>query len=141
MIRKAMATDFPAVYRLICELEETTFPEEIFFWGYEAVTADPNHTVFVAVIADQVVGVLHLRMEFQLHHCRKIAEIMELVVDINCRSMGIGKQLLTAAEAEAREHHCQQIEVTSNQKRVLAHQFYQREGMEKTHCKLTKTFK
>lgn len=138
MIRQAVCADLPAVYQLICALEETTFPMELFTWGYEEMMANSNHVILVAESDSKIMGVLHLRMEFQLHHCGKIAEIMELVVDEKYRSMGIGKQLFVAAEIAAKEHHCRQIEVTSNQKRGKAHRFYQREGMENTHYKFSK---
>ena len=138
MIRQAIQSDFTAVYGLINELEETVFSEELFAWGYESLIADPNHLFLVAVEQGNVVGVLHLRMEFQLHHCAKIAEIMELMVDAGFRSRGVGKQLLCAAVQAAKEHHCTQIEVTSNQKRLDAHRFYQREDLLLTHKKLTK---
>ena len=97
MIRQAVCADLPAVYQLICALEETTFPMELFTWGYEEMMANSNHVILVAESDSKIVGVLHLRMEFQLHHCGKIAEIMELVVDEKYRSMGIGKQLFVAA--------------------------------------------
>lgn len=135
MIRQAVRGDLPAVYQLICALEETVFSMELFTWGYDAMTADPNHLLLVAESGGRVVGVLHLRMEFQLHHCGKVAEIVELAVDAKHRSRGIGKQLLAAAETAARERHCQVLEVTSNQKRERAHAFYQREGMQNTHYK------
>lgn len=138
MIRQAVRADLSAVYQLICALEETAFPMELFTWGYDAMTANPNHVLLVADNGNGVVGVLHLRMEFQLHHCGKVAEIMELVVDAKYRSQGIGKQLLAAAETVAREHHCQTLEVTSNQKRKKAHEFYQQKGMQNTHYKLVK---
>ncbi|MGN1404585.1 MAG: GNAT family N-acetyltransferase [Ruminococcus sp.] len=135
MIRQAVRADLPAVYQLICALEETVFSEELFTWGYDAMTADPNHVLLVAESGGRVVGVLHLRMEFQLHHCGKVAEIMELVVDAKHRSQGIGKQLLAGAETAAGERHCQILEVTSNQKRKKAHEFYLRKGMQNTHYK------
>ena len=138
MIRQAVCADLPAVYQLICALEETTFPMELFTWGYEEMMANSNHVILVAESDSKIVGVLHLRMEFQLHHCGKIAEIMELVVDEKYRSMGIGKQLFVAAEIAARGRHCRQIEVTSNQKREKAYRFYQREDMENTHYKFSK---
>lgn len=140
MIRQAIRADLPMVYQLICDLEEIAFPESLFTWGYDAIMADPNHVLLVAERENRIVGVLHLRMEFQLHHCGRIAEIMELVVDAEYRSQGIGKQLLVMAETVAREHHCEQIEVTSNQKRKKAHAFYQREGLVLTHVKLTKRY-
>ena len=118
MIRRAVQADLPEIYQLICALEETAFPKEIFTWGYDAILADSSHLLLVAEEQGKVQGVLHLRMEFQLHHCDRIAEI-------------------TAVKEQALLHHCVQIEVTSNQKRTNAHRFYQREGLTLTHVKLT----
>ena len=137
MIRRAVQADLPEIYQLICALEETAFPKEIFTWGYDAILADSSHLLLVAEEQGKVQGVLHLRMEFQLHHCDRIAEIMELIVSPAARSKGVGKALITAVKEQALLHHCVQIEVTSNQKRTNAHRFYQREGLTLTHVKLT----
>lgn len=42
-------------------------------------------------------------------------------------------------DAPALRNECVQFEVTSNQKRKNAHRFYQREGLEQTHVKLTES--
>ena len=132
MIRRAVQADLPEIYQLICDLEETAFPKEIFTWGYDAILADSSHLLLVAEEQGKVQG-----MEFQLHHCDRIAEIMELIVSPAARSKGVGKALITAVKEQALLHHCVQIEVTSNQKRTSAHRFYQREGLTLTHVKLT----
>ncbi|WP_276693209.1 GNAT family N-acetyltransferase [Ruminococcus callidus] len=119
-------------------VEETTFSEELFAWGLDNMLADPNHVLLAAVIHGEVIGFLHLRMEFQLHHCAEVGEIMELIVSSSARSQGVGKSLLDAAKMCVSEMHCTQIEVTSNRKRTNAHRFYQREQLEMTHVKLTK---
>ena len=124
MIRLAVSADQPEIYSLICALEETSFPQEMFAWGFYTMLSSASH-------------LLHLRMEFQLHHCGTVAEIMELIVSREVRSKGIGAALLKAAREQAIQHHCIQFEVTSNQKRKQAHRFYQREGLEQTHIKMT----
>ena len=88
MIRRAVQADLPEIYQLICALEETAFPKEIFTWGYDAILANSSHLLLVAEEQGKVQGVLHLRMEFQLHHCDRIAEIMELIVSPAARSKG-----------------------------------------------------
>ncbi len=138
MIRQAVRADLPAVYQLICALEKTAFPEKQFEREFHIMMADLDHMILVAETESRVVGVLHLRMEFQLHHCGKVAEILELVVNAEYRSHGIGKQLLTAAETVAKKNHCQILEVCSNQNRKRAHEFYQQEEMKNTHFKLMK---
>ena len=137
MIRLAVSVDQPEIYSLICALEETSFPQEMFAWGFYTMLSSASHLLLVAEEEGQIVGLLHLRMEFQLHHCGTVAEIMELIVSREVRSKGIGAALLKAAREQAIQHHCIQFEVTSNQKRKQAHRFYQREGLEQTHVKLT----
>lgn len=137
MIRLAVSADQPEIYSLICALEETSFPQEMFAWGFYTMLSSASHLLLVAEEEGQIVGLLHLRMEFQLHHCGTVAEIMELIVSREVRSKGIGAALLKAAREQAIQHHCIQFEVTSNQKRKQAHRFYQREGFEQTHVKLT----
>ncbi len=137
MIRLAVSADQPEIYSLICALEETSFPQEMFAWGFYTMLSSASHLLLVAEEAGRIVGLLHLRMEFQLHHCGTVAEIMELIVSSEVCSKGIGAALLKAAREQAIQHHCIQFEVTSNQKRKQAHRFYQREGLEQTHIKLT----
>ena len=137
MIRLAVSADQPEIYSLICALEETTFPQDMFAWGFYTMLSSASHLLLVAEEEGQIVGLLHLRMEFQLHHCGTVAEIMELIVSSEVRFKGIGAALLKAAREQAIQHHCIQFEVTSNQKRKQAHRFYQREGLEQTHIKLT----
>ena len=137
MIRLAVSSDQPEIYSLICAREETSFPQEMFAWGFYTMLSSASHLLLVAEEEGQIIGLLHLRMEFQLHHCGTVAEIMELIVSREVRSKGIGAALLKAAREQAIQHHCIQFEVTSNQKRKQAHRFYQREGLEQTHIKLT----
>ena len=137
MIRLAVSADQPEIYSLICALEETSFPQEMFAWGFYTMLSSASHLLLVSEEEGQIVGLLHLRMEFQLHHCGTVAEIMELIVSREVRSKGIGAALLKAAREQAIQHHCIQFEVTSNQKRKQAHRFYQREGLEQTHIKMT----
>lgn len=137
MIRLAVSADQPEIYSLIFALEETSFPQEMFAWGFYTMLSSASHLLLVAEEEGQIVGLLHLRMEFQLHHCGTVAEIMELIVSREVRSKGIGAALLKAAREQAIQHHCIQFEVTSNQKRKQAHRFYQREGLEQTHIKMT----
>ena len=123
MIRLAVSADQPEIYSLICALEETSFPQEMFAWGFYTMLSSASHLLLAA--------------EEEGHHCGTVAEIMELIVSREVRSKGIGAALLKAAREQAIQHHCIQFEVTSNQKRKQAHRFYQREGLEQTHIKLT----
>ncbi len=138
MIRYAKETDRKALYHLICELEETKLDQEAFFRIFADQLSDERYLCLVYERDHAVIGVCNVRMENQLHHCARIAEIMELSVSSSLRSQGIGKQLLDHAYTLVKQQGCMQMEVSSNQKRIHAHHFYEREGFDKHHFKFTR---
>jgi GNAT superfamily N-acetyltransferase len=56
------------------------------------------------------------------------AEIAGLIVDESARGVGLGRELVAAAEAWARARGCRVIRVRSNVVRERARAFYEREG-------------
>lgn len=133
MIRRSEEKDGQSVYELICILEETAFDKAGFQKIYEMMMKNANHACFVYEEEDEVVAVLHMRMEYQLHHCARIAEISELVVLPEHRNKGIGEKLFQYACLYAKENDCVRIELVTNQRRKDAHRFYEREGMKQSH--------
>jgi GNAT superfamily N-acetyltransferase len=77
----------------------------------------------------QVVGLVHLHRMHFLHRAPD-GRIVTLVVAASFRSLGLGQQLLRAAEQVFREWGCGRIEVSSGAQREAAHRFYRREGFE-----------
>ncbi len=138
MLREARGEDRQAVYDLLCQLEERALPWEAFSSIYLAQLTKNGHRFLVYEEAGAVVGVLHLRLEDQLHHAGPVAEILELAVDSRRRGAGIGRALLAWACRLAREAGCMQIEAASSVRRTGAHRFYLREGMVKDHFKFVK---
>ena len=135
MIRLAQKADSEDVYRLICALEQTALPRKMFDQLFAAQTERD-----LALVWDEggkVTGFVHVRMELQLHHCARIAEIMELVVDEPARAHGLGARLVEEARACARAAGCEVYEVTSSFYRTRAHRFYERAGFAKTHYRLS----
>ncbi len=51
-----------------------------------------------------------------------------LVVDRGSRNQGIGRRLLAHAEEWAAQQGCAVVRLSSNEKRIEAHAFYQRAG-------------
>lgn len=123
MIRKAVPEDMDIVYKLISELEECEFPESEFKQIYDEILNSRQHCVFLYEKNSKVMGLLHLRLENQLHHCGRTAEIIELIIEESHRSEGIGRSLINAAFKYAVKQNCKIIEVTSNRKRTAAHRF------------------
>lgn len=137
LIRQTNLIDIRSVYDLICDLEATKLDYKQFERVFNSQLADEKFVCIVAEDNGRIIGCLNLRIEEQLHHVGKIAEIMELVVTDSSRSQGIGKKLWTKAMEISRSNDCLQLEVASNQQRRWAHKFYENQGMSKTHYKLT----
>ena len=138
VIRLAVRTDCAFIYDLICDMEAEELPYDEFTRIFAEQMADGCMLCLVAEDGGESVGFINLRMERQLHHAARIAEIMELVVASGHRSEGTGAQLFAAACRAARAAGCIQIEVACKQHRTRAHAFYERQGMESTHFKFCK---
>ena len=138
IFRKGNEHDCGAVYQLICELENKQLCYEDFSQIYRQQLESEHYYCLVCQAADEVVGILNLRFEKQLHHSEQIAEIMEFAVGAPHRNRGIGKNMFAQACRLARDAGCTQIELATNQLRKDAHRFYSREGMHNFHYKFTK---
>lgn len=141
MIRFGCAKDAAAVYRLICALEDAAFPRARFDQLYLAQCADERIFSLVWEEDGEVIGFANVRMEDQLYHCARIAEIMELAVEEGCRGRGIGTVLFDRACALSAQAGCVQIELSCSCARHDAHRFYARKGMCLSHRRYIKTLK
>ena len=135
LIRKAELQDVRAVYALICELEERDLPLLEFENIFGSLLKLPEHFLMIGEIEGRTVAFLHLRVEGQLHHAAKIAEILEFDVERSHRGRNLGQQFFAYAEKLARDNGCIQFELSSNMLREKAHCFYERQGMHKFHYK------
>lgn len=96
---------------------------------FEIVVKDSRCALFVAVDGDdQVVGWTQIQHDLPSLLSAPRAELAALVVDARVRGRGIGKELLSAAEAWARGEGLEKILVRSNITRDDGHRFYKREG-------------
>jgi len=135
--RKATVNDCEQVYHLICDMEHRELPYTRFQEIYNHQLCDTNYYCLICERDKQIIGMLNLRFEEQLHHAENIAEIMEFAVDSAFRNQGIGKEMLECACVIAKEFGCSQIEVACNQLRKDTHRFYLREGMKNYHFKFS----
>ena len=135
MIRKMISSDFDNVYKLVCDLEETEFDP----YKMNEIMKELNktHDIFVFEEEKKILGYLDLKIEYQMHHCGKVAEVIEFCVDPNYRSKKIGAQLFEYAKKYAKNKDCVVLDLTTNQKRHRAHKFYEAHGMNQTHYKYT----
>lgn len=137
MIRKAVATDMDCIYTLICDMEQTVLNKCKFDKIFTELINDDDNYFLVYEENKEILGILHMRIEYQLHHSDKIAEVMELSVKEDARSKGIGYELFASACNKAKELNCLQIEVCCNRLRKRAHKFYESHGMQKFHYKFS----
>ena len=138
MYRKSEEKDCKAIYDLICDMENKQLPYTVFEEMYRNQLERKDMYCLIREENGKVQAMLNLRFEEQLHHCEKIAEIMEFVVDAKCRDIGVGKEVLSEACRLAKEYGCSQIEVACNQLRKDTHRFYEREGMHNFHYKFSR---
>lgn len=129
-IREASAEDAADVWHLICLLEDRTFDRAAFERIFRGQFASPLWCCLIARDeAGAAVGMINIRMDEQLHHAARVAQILELVVDPSARSGGIGHELFQAGVSAARDAGCVRIELETSTWREGAHRFYEREGM------------
>lgn len=135
MIRKMNSSDFEKVYKLVCDLEKTCFDlDKMKMIMNELIH---SHDIFVFEDNDNIIGYLDLKIEYQMHHCDKVAEVIEFCVDPKHRSQHIGAKLFEYAKTYAKDNGCVVLDLTTNQKRHRAHKFYENHGMDQTHYKYT----
>lgn len=121
IIRSATHKDAGALADLATQLGYDSNPEQILRrW---AGLPSTHHCVFVAVAEGIVVGFVHIWAVSTLL-TDDIAEIGGLVVDQRWRGKGIGRELMNAAEAWARQMGCYFVQVRWNIQRRGAHAFY-----------------
>ena len=135
MIREAQLEDCEAIWQLVCALEERELDHNAFAAVFAEQQTDGRHVTLVwsENAGAPIQALMNMRIEVQLHHAAKIAEVQELVVDPSLRGRGVGKELLAAARDAAQAAGCVRIELVTNQRRHGAHRFYEREGMRQTH--------
>ncbi|GAB3098590.1 GNAT family N-acetyltransferase [Lysobacter terrae] len=88
------------------------------------VLHDPHLFCVVAEIEGGVCGLMSLDIRYSFARGAELARITALVVSSQCSRQGIGRRLLREAEAIARRAQAARIEVTSNPRRKVAHDFY-----------------
>lgn len=133
MCRVCEEDDAAALYQLVCELEGKQLDWDGFLKIYQLQRENPLYRCWVWEENGLVAGMLNLRLEWQLHHEKPVAEILEFAVSKSSQGRGIGRSLFAQALAWAEEGGCELIEVACNQKRTAAHGFYQALGMSKSH--------
>lgn len=121
-IRDAIPADLPALVPLIAELGYPA-PPEVLAARLHAVAGE-GARILVAESASEVRAVAVVHRMATLHRMAPVAYLSALVVARGARGSGLGRALVEAAMAVGREWGCATLELTSNDRRLDAHQFY-----------------
>lgn len=127
MIRPANTSDNQSVKELLSQL------------GYNSLSTDqiikkinlygqPNYKLLIMEIHQLVIGFISLHCYESFHSEGKIGRITAFCIHHDHQSEGYGKELLKTAEKYFIEAGCTKVEVTSNKRRVQAHDFYLSQG-------------
>lgn len=126
-IRPMTAADAALVADLTTQLGYPTSPAETTERISILLEHPDDHAALVAEGGARVIGWVHVAIYTSLESGR-VATIGGLIVGEGHRSSGIGLELLTAAEAWARDNGAAKMVVRSRVTRDRAHRFYEREG-------------
>lgn len=147
-IRPARREDVPAIVAMLAddhlgrarERVEDPLPA-IYYQAFERVERDSNLTLMVAESEGRVVGCLQLAVLAGISSQGGIRGLLEDVrVATDCRSRGIGEQLVQWAIAEAKARGCNLVELLTHSSRVDAQRFYKRLGFVLSHAGMTVRF-
>jgi ribosomal protein S18 acetylase RimI-like enzyme len=148
-IRRARRDDVAAIVAMLADDRLGRARERLddplpasYFRGFEAVERDPNLVLVVAETDEgRVVGCLQLAVLPGLSSQGASRGLLEDVrVASDCRSRGIGEQLVQWAVAEARDKGCNLVELLTHSSRLDAQRFYKRLGFAPSHVGMTVRF-
>jgi len=126
VIRQGLLSDSSAIDKLLAQLG---YPQN----GDNSVKAISSYSLdgyYLLVVETDgiVVGFASVHW-FDMFHMRgKMGRITAICILEELRSKGIGRELLLAAEEFLQNKGCVKIEVTTNLKRTLTHEFYLKNG-------------
>lgn len=135
LIRAAELKDTPSLQKLFLQLGYETESKSL---EQRISESHSNMTVLVAELEQKVCGVLVVNFIRPIHEDGLWALISALVVDEASRGLRIGQQLLVASERVALDKGCTKIELSSSERRVRAHSFYESNGFKEVRKRFVK---
>lgn len=129
MIREAKLRDVKALSELMKELGYPTNVKNM-KTRFKRISNYPNYQTFVYEKNGQVLGMVGMLEAFRYENDDSYVRIVSMVVDSKYRGLGIGKELLKAAEGWAIERGAKMVNLNSGNRpeRKQAHEFYMHNG-------------
>lgn len=125
LLRRAEPRDARAIVGLSALLD---YPTSASALKARLVALDPEENV--VLVAEEVGEVVDWVNVFRSHRLEEdaFAELGGLIAAPGQRGRGLGRLPMQSGEAWARERGCSMLRVRSHEKRVEAHEFYERVG-------------
>jgi ribosomal protein S18 acetylase RimI-like enzyme len=147
-IRRTRRDDVPAIVAMLADdhlgraRERLEHPlPSAYYDAFARVDRDPLFRLVVAEQDGRVVGSLQLCMLPGLSSQGASRGLIEDVrVASDCRSRGIGEQLVQWAVTTARSNGCALVELLTHHTRTDAQRFYERLGFARSHVGMTIRF-
>ncbi|MBU9849977.1 GNAT family N-acetyltransferase [Rahnella aceris] len=135
LIRAAELKDISSLKKLFLQLGYQTSSESLKLRINEVHN---SLSILVAELDKEICGVVVVNFITPVHENGLWALISALVIDESSRGAGIGQKLLLASERIALDKRCSQIELSSSERRVRAHKFYESNGYKEVRKRFVK---
>ena len=139
-IREGRSSDAPALAALMCELGYETTAAEM-RRRLKSILIDGRFRTFVAVMENQVCGMIGTLTHASHEHNDFTGRITALVVSKRRRRSGIGRALIAVAEKNFARQGVTRVSLTTRFTREDAHQFYEALGYSKTGFRFAKALR
>jgi GNAT superfamily N-acetyltransferase len=111
---------------------------QAYYDAFDAIAASRDKRLLVAELDGEVVGSLQVTF---IPGLAKVGATKMLIEQVRVvgprRGTGIGREIIAAVIALARERHCKSVELSSHRTRTDAHRFYARLGFVASHVGMT----
>lgn len=103
--------------------------------AFDAISADPNNRLIVAVLGGQIAGTMQLTFLPGLSHQGSWrCQIEGVRISKSFRSQGVGRRMIEWAIGQAAERGCRFVQLTSDKTRSDALRFYENLGFKASHA-------
>jgi ribosomal protein S18 acetylase RimI-like enzyme len=132
-IRKALLSDFPAIFDLYCQLWPSQALDKLEIYGKFAERMESqDEFYFCAILNNRIVGYCHVSILNRFNHLDCWAYLNTIIIDEKFRSKGIGTALLEQCIQTARENGSLRLKLESGFHRDIAHHFYRKFGFKQS---------
>ncbi|SER05059.1 GNAT family N-acetyltransferase [Piscibacillus halophilus] len=129
MIREANMNDIQVLAELMGDLDYPTEVENM-EKRFVRIHNHPDYHTLIYEVEEGVIGMIGMIRAYRYEHDLPYVRVVSMVVKESQRGQGVGRDLLKAAEAWAKDQSCHMLTLNSGnrEERQKAHKFYERNG-------------